>query len=366
MNIPKHRTESTQARTDGAAWRTSPLLPLELSADRQRSLISILAIAHEKQIPWVPLLRAFASEHRFWFRRAVLSLAARIDAGESLGKALANTNGLLPDGTVLAIRSAGDDKSLSRVFASLQFNGESHSQTNSTRFIAIVGYWITIMIPTVLVATGFAYFIVPTFQRMFDEFELRLAPPVKLIFAAIYFGALPLSLTVLLAGLLLLLYWFTPLGISLKRLLYRWNVGFSRSSYRQDLLSGIAIAVDSGASLTSRLHETASSYENRALRKKAARASRLIANGVDSWFALGRVGLVSMQESKALNLMANDSVRSWALLRMSREKMNESRNRRNTLVTVLHPLAILLLGFVVLCICFATFHPLTDLIHALS
>jgi hypothetical protein len=74
MNYPEPAQVTITVASDGAAWRLSPLLPLELNQDRQFSLLSILAVAHSQQIPLVPLLKAFATEHRFWFRHALFHL----------------------------------------------------------------------------------------------------------------------------------------------------------------------------------------------------------------------------------------------------------------------------------------------------
>ena len=366
MNLPERSKRTLAVANDGAAWRLSPLLPLEMNRDRQFSLLSILAVAHSQQIPLVPLLKAFAVEHRFWFRRALFHLARRMEAGESLSVALMRTPGLLPQGTVLAIHSARTDDALTRAFSTLLHANEQHANANGIRVMATVVYWIWFSVPAVVITSGIAFFILPTFKRMFDEFELNLSPPVKLIISLIGTLTLPCLLTIQIVGLFLFLYWLTPLRIVCKSWFYRWNVGFSRNRYRTELLMGTAAAVGSGAELNAHFLEVQSHCENRTLRKKAAAVVKLIAAGISPWVALGKAGFVTEREAVALDAMQSDSMRSWALLRMTQRDTDTMRNQRNTLFTVLHPLVICLFGLFVLCVCFATFEPLTALIHALS
>jgi type II secretory pathway component PulF len=167
-------------------------------------------------------------------------------------------------------------------------------------------------------------------------------------------------------GLLLFLYWLTPLRMIAKRWKYRWNIGFSRSGYRNDLLVGAAAAVRSGTNLGTHFEEVQTHCDNRTLRKKAAIIVKLAAKGTNPWVALGSVGLVTRREANALNAMQDDSMRSWSLLRMMQRDNDSSRNRTNTLFTILHPFVIFLFGLVVLGVCFAIFEPLTAMIRSLS
>jgi general secretion pathway protein F len=366
MNYPEPTPVTITVASEGAAWRLSPLLPLELNQDRQLSLLSILAVAHSQQIPLVPLLKAFATEHRFWFRHALFHLSKRLDAGESLSTALMRTPSLLSQGTVLAIHSAKNDEALSHVYSTLLAAGGGQSNASSIRIVGTVLYWMTFAIPAIVVMSGIGFFIIPTFIRMFEEFELKLSPTVKWILSLASTGTLPALLMIQAIGLLLFLYWLTPMRMIIKRWKYRWNVGFSRSSYRNDLLTGAAAAVGSGTELGYHFQEVQTYCENRSLRKKAASIAKYEASGISPWVALGKVGLVTDREALALNAMQNDSLRSWALLRMMQRNTDTSRNRTNTAFTVLHPFAIFIFGLFVLGVCFAVFEPLTSLIRSLS
>ncbi len=366
MNYPEPTQVTITVASEGAAWRLSPLLPLELNQDRQFSLLSILAVAHRQQIPLVPLLKAFATEHRFWFRHALFHLSRRMDAGESLPTALMKTPGLLSQGTVLAIHSAKTDEALSHVYSTLLEAGGGQSNARSVRIIGTLLYWIMFAIPAIVVLSGIGFFIIPTFIKLFDEFELKLSPAVRWILSLLSTGTFPALLMIQAIGLLLFLYWLTPMRMIIQRWKYRWNIGFSRSNYRYDLLTGAAAAVGSGTELGDHFQEVQTYCENRSLRKKAASIAKHAASGISPWVALGKVGLVTDREAQALNAMQNDSLRSWALLRMMQRNTDTSRNRTNTAFTVLHPFVIFIFGLLVLGVCFAIVEPLTALIRSLS
>lgn len=366
MNYPEPTQVTITVASEGAAWRLSPLLPLELNQDRQFSLLSILAVAHRQQIPLVPLLKAFATEHRFWFRHALFHLSRRMDAGESLPTALMKTPGLLSQGTVLAIHSAKTDEALSHVYSTLLEAGGGQSNARSVRIMGTLLYWIMFAIPAIVVLSGIGFFIIPTFIKLFDEFELKLSPAVRWILSLLSTGTFPALLMIQAIGLLLFLYWLTPMRMIIQRWKYRWNIGFSRSNYRYDLLTGAAAAVGSGTELGDHFQEVQTYCENRSLRKKAASIAKHAASGISPWVALGKVGLVTDREAQALNAMQNDSLRSWALLRMMQRNTDTSRNRTNTAFTVLHPFVIFIFGLLVLGVCFAIVEPLTALIRSLS
>jgi hypothetical protein len=134
-----------------------------------------------------------------------------------------------------------------------------------------------------------------------------------------------------------LLYWLTPMRMIIKRWKYRWNVGFSRSSYRNDLLTGAAAAVGSEQNSGTIFKRFKRIARIEAFGRKAASIAKYEASGISPWVALGKVGLVTDREALALNAMQNDSLRSWALLRMMQRNTDTSRNRTNTAFTVLHP-----------------------------
>jgi type II secretory pathway component PulF len=350
----------------GVAWKLSPLLPIEASADRQGSLIEILAIAHRQKIPLVPLLTAFAHEHRFWFRRAMLQMASHLESGKTVAQALRNTPGLLPEGTVLAIQSAKTDETLSNVYDSLLKVEEDRQNGASVRAVGIVAYWIMLTIPAIVIFGGILLFILPTITKMFQEFELRLPAPVVLFLSVVNTLTLPVVLLVAFVSFFVLLCWLTPLGTMIRQLLYRWNLGLATNRYRQDLLAGWAVALGSGASLSSLVDEVSTFCRNRSLRKRASEARSQIDKGVDEWTAIGKCGLISSRESQSLRAMPNDQLRSWALLRLTQARQSQSQRRRNTFITVLHPLVIFAFGVFVFGVCITMFMPLTSLIHALS
>ena len=81
-------------------------------AARQSALLSVLAIATEKQLPLTPILDAFADDSRFGWRHQVHDLSDMLQAGTSLADALEAVHGLLPPDVVRAARVGAESGTL--------------------------------------------------------------------------------------------------------------------------------------------------------------------------------------------------------------------------------------------------------------
>ena len=81
-------------------------------AARQSALLSVLAIATEKQLPLTPILDAFADDSRLGWRQQVHDLSDMLQAGTSLPDALEAVHGLLPPDVVMAARVGAESGTL--------------------------------------------------------------------------------------------------------------------------------------------------------------------------------------------------------------------------------------------------------------
>ena len=87
-------------------WRLMPWWTGESHACRQRSLLRLLALAHNERLDLAPLLENYANEQLGLYRVRVRRLARRVSEGTPIVEALEQTPEVLGDEAVLAIRFA--------------------------------------------------------------------------------------------------------------------------------------------------------------------------------------------------------------------------------------------------------------------
>ena len=350
----------------GVEWKTSPFLPIESMASRQYSLLVLLAIAHEQQIDVIPLVTAFAREHRRRFRSRLERFAARLRSNPCIASALEQTPELLPDDTVIAIRLGTDLGTLSETFTQLLETEVPGSDDVQEKWNSLISYAI-VLIPTLgVIATGFLFFIAPTFKKMFDEFELRLPAVTVLYFSTANVVARFIGPCFFLFLVFTLLYLLTPLGLTLRRFYRRYLPGPFSSSSRRSVLQLLAISLRGQSSLKIAISTLAKKHPTPILRYRFRQAGKQIESGSDPWQCLLGQAILSPRQSSNLAAMHDDELRVWTLMRLASGKRAAERQRSYTLVSLVQPISILIIAIVVLWTCTMCFLPLVSIITSLS
>ena len=363
--VPK--TQYTIATsTFGLPWRASPFLPIESMAARQYSFLRILATAHAQQLPIAPLVGAFAMEHRRRFRSRLTAFAWLIQADPCIASALEKTPELLPDETVTAIRLGTELGTLAETFKQLLETETPTSDDVQEKWNSVISYAL-VLIPTLGTMTmGLLYFVIPTFKRMFEEFELRLPAPslLYLRFADIitnYFG-----LCFNLGFVLAIVYFFTPVGLLCRRFYRRYLPGGFSARSRRNVLQLLALSLCGNESLKNATSLLARIHPAPLLRMRFRMANRKIEAGSEPWASLANQHLVTASQSRNLSAMQDNELRSWTLLRLAGNKRAGERRRAYTLVSLIQPISILLIAVFVLWTCIMCFGPLVSLVTSLA
>lgn len=350
----------------GLPWRASPFLPIESMAARQYSFLLILATAYEQQLPIAPLIGAFAMEHRRRFYSRLKRFASLLQTNPCIASALEQTPELLPDETVTAIRLGTELGTLSETFAQLLETETPNSDDVREKWNSVLSYAV-VLIPTLgTLALGFCFFVVPTFKRMFDEFELRLPAAVRLYLSLVNVIANGFGPFVILCIVLATLYLFTPLGLRLRRFYRRYLPGAYSARSRRSVLQLLALSLLGNTSIQTATSLLGKIHPAFILRRRFRMASRKIESGGDPWLSLAEQHLVTHPQSQSLSAMTENELRIWTLLRLADCKRVAERRRAYTFVSLLQPISILIIAVFVLWTCFMCFGPLVSLVTSLS
>lgn len=230
-----------------------------------------------------------------------------------------------------------------------------------------LAYLVSLMIGGTFIAYFLLLFIVPTFDEMFEEFDLEpiSASPGGPVGQTILMVGLPLLLLILFAiGLLVFLLWLTD---------YRWVARclpflgpLLLSHRRANCLRGLARVIESGREASSAL-ASASEVELRiGQQRRLRKAASLVGAGTGFAPALGQAGLIERSAESWVEAAAANH-RLPATLRALAESMTRrARVRFDTAMSVIFPIGVMLVGLFVFWLAWWVVGSLAGLIHGLS
>lgn len=293
----------------------------------ERALLRLLAAAHERDLdaaePVARLAQEFSDRHATLLSELSESLASGMSAVASLHA----TPGVLDPSVVLALEFAERDGALLPMYHALVANQaqsahelRTNESTPGQEMIrSCVGVFFAMLVLTFLMR-----FVLPTFEKMFDEFGLTLPSlMVSLLALATY---VPLMvLVVLLAFLLYLALSFTEI---VRSVFYRtspltWTRQWIPANVRW--LSLLSIASQTRLSLEQAVATLAEMPSAGRLKPKLQKAASRIAGGEEPFAVLRSERLLSASESSALALASPGSARVWLLRWFAVRRWRRSR-----------------------------------------
>ncbi len=364
-------TASTTSRGWRVPWEPSPWLmapwwPADTLASKQRSLLRILSVAAAERLEVAPLVACLAMEQRGRYRRRLRRLAQRLAARTSLADALELTPGVLSDEQILAIRFGDQSGTLSATLANLLKAEHQAAMQVSIRLqqtVFYVGITITILI---LMLSFLMIKIVPSFQAIFDDFQLGLP-----------------NMTIVLIGIsnFAVNYWFL-IALPLLAVVWVFRSETSRRFFRRvlssrvvrpiaalrsaDLLDLLSVTLRSGRPLTGALSTLARHHFDSFIRHKLLFVRNEVEQGADVWHSMATARLITPAEAQALKCSTSVESRAWTMVRLAGLKRSRVAGQIDVGVNLLQPLITLMLAGTVLFIALACLSPLWQLINSLS
>ena len=333
---------------------------------QQDSLLWILAIAAERNMPLAPTAAAFASQYRGKYRRRILNLAAQLDSGSTVPEAFERVPRVVSRDAVLL---AHVGQQTGRLPQALRMAAHSRAQQLPI-WTAIAGrfaYLLGLLLAMQFICGFLLYFIVPKFEAIFRDFGVPL-PPVTI-------GLIVGSHWIINFGWLTA--WIPPLEILLLVFLpfsfvgwVNYDVPFFdhllKRRHAALILRSLSMFVEAGKPIEEGLSTLASHYPTWWVRRKLIRADSEVRHG-GAW--IDRIlfhGLIRPADAEVLSSATEVGNLAWAMRELAETGERRLAYRFQAVVQTLFPLVVIALGAVVCFLAFAFFAPLVVLLWRLA
>jgi type II secretory pathway component PulF len=344
---------------------------VERRRSQQASLLWLLAIAVDNDLPLADELESYSDAASRRQRHDVLYVAELLRSGESLPDALAAVPGLIPRDTLLAAHMGLESGRLAEALRGSAIRHQQQRPFSQSPTASLLGsiVYCGAVLGSVLFLTFFVmYFIIPKFRKIFEDFDTDLpALTTRVIdvsdvmveyFYLVVLGGLGA------ATLLVLIGWATVRGWSELRL--EWLGPALTRIDAPAVLRNLALVTASGLPIETGLATIAREHHRANIRRRAATALAESKSGSDPWHALAHAGLATSAEAELLSSAQAAGNVSWALNEIAHSIEQRRWFRWTAFVEAVSPVPIIALGAVVLVICASFFLPLVKLINDLS
>jgi len=350
-----------------ADWRIELRLPswwplYSTSAQRQ-SLLRLIAVAIEENVPLGLLLAQWAEDERGVQRYRLARLVRLLNSGRSLPDAVEEVPGVLRDEDVLAIRF--DAQSGTRTAAIREALAEPPSPTPGPRVRETIVY-VCIIAPIALVLLTFMHLkILPVIQRILAEFSEKqpevLNWSVRLAYA--FTGYWWLGALVVFA--LVWSMFSTAGGRFLRYSIVNRLVRPLRELRSAGVLQKLGVAISAGRPIPSALSTLARYHFDPAVRHKLLFVRNEVEQGEDVWRSLTAAGLLAPSDVRLLEAAERVGNRPWALAQLVRVKQRRTLRRLAWMSELLLPALVVVVGAFVLLQALTVIQPLTQLLNGL-
>ena len=363
---PGGRVRAPFWKKAGPTWYLSTWWPGESLDSMQYSLLSLLAVANEERLDPKPLIAALADEHRGRYRRRLRLLAKRLDSKTTIVPALEKTPYALSDSVVLSLRFGSQSGTLAQTYKQLietekLLEGESRTTQGNAR-----GYWAVLAGTMTLILTFFMFFIIPTFKKMFDEFELKLPIATRRLLMFVEWVSSSFLLVVLVGFALGWLVWSYRSRRFFRRAVADRMFGRTSLLRSSQLLRMLSVAVEAGRPLAGSLSTLAKYHFDKNIRQRLLSARNEVEQGVPAWTSLVEAKIISPSESQALSGASGNRDQAWTLRRIATVKQEIANQRFIVRTAFINPVVILIFASIVLWICFSILSALANLISSLA
>ncbi|MBN2580411.1 MAG: type II secretion system F family protein [Pirellulales bacterium] len=331
---------------------------------QQHALLCTLAATVDRGMPLVQMLEACARETGGIYGARVAEFSHLIREGAGVPRALFLQRKVFPDGVIpllfVGFASGTPGKAIHQALDSLK------TRPLAAALAARLAYLVLFFLVASSIFTFICYKIVPSYEKIFQEFGLRL-PSVTLSF--INFCHLGMT-SFLIAGCLLVVY---SLGIFFLLRFFgiiNWDPpGLRRLTWRPHtaaILDGLALAVENRRPLPEYFGSLSERYPQQAVRGQLIQIAADLQVGMDCWDSLFRQGLIRQADRTLLEAAHRAGNLAWALSEVAENQRRRWAYQLHYAVNLLYPLVVLAMGAVVLWVMVAIFSPLINLIHGLS
>jgi type II secretory pathway component PulF len=341
------------------------LWPRVTTAAQRRSLLRLIAVSVEENLPLAPLLTAWAADERGVHQRRLKRLLRLLDKGVPLPNAVESIRGLLRDDDVLAIRF--DFQSGTRTAAIRQRldSPNPSSSVSLQRVRDTLIYFVLVALIGILLISFHMIWITPQIESIFRDFSL---PTPQVFQWWEHFAMLWVRywyLPALAVCVIIACFFSSRPGRWLRRSVVGRFVFPLCERGAADVLEKLAISSTTGRPISGALSTLARYHFDPVLRHKLLFVRNELEQGAALWPSMSAVKLLSAPEERLLETAERVGNRPWVLAQLAELKHRQSRRRLERLSQLLMPAFVFLLGVVVLFQALALFVPLIAILDSL-
>jgi protein transport protein HofC len=330
------------------------------TALQQKSLLRLVAVAIEENLPLVPLLEAWLEDERGVQRWRIRRLIKQLQQGRSLADAVEAVPGVLREEHLLALRF--DVQSGTRTAAIRELLAEPTGPRCPPRLSRSLAY-LFLVLPLCLAVIAFTQFkIVPVLGKLFREYSADTPPVLAWSLSSWYtlFGVwwLPALAVIALLGWLLATRSGRPLRHALfGRLLRPWRAWRSA-----DVLQKLALAIGAGRPLPGALSTLARYHYDPSIRSDLLYVRNEVEQGADVWSSLAGVRLLTAAEAQLVAASGPVGNQPWILRQLAEVRRRRTTRRSQRASELVMPAIVFLLAALVVFQALTVFQPLMRLI----
>lgn len=335
-------------------------------ASRQNALLWLLVVSAERLMPLGPAVEAFAHERGGLFGRRAKRLAKLLATGVPLPDALEFCPGLLPADALPIIRVGAQSGALA---PALRQAATVHNQYEAVwmSLTGKVSYLLMLPIFGFLILVFVMIWIIPKFQKIFDDFGTKLPSMTQWLIQISYclinywYLSLPLFLLLLCALVHSVMRYFGWVDGDFP--------GLGRIVRRLDtarILDGLALIAQQQRPLGEGVAALAGTYPKPRIRQLLRLALGDIESGHDWAECLMHYGLIRRSDFAVLQAAQRVGNLPWALQEMADSSRRRFAYRVQAIVQAAFPPLVIFFGLIVMFIVVALFLPLVALIQALA
>jgi protein transport protein HofC len=333
--------------------------------NQRRSLLRVLVLATERQLPLAPAVAAFSRETSAAFGAQTWKLAGALQAGLPLGEALRSTRGVLSRSAVPAVHVGEATGTLSETLREAARPSEAN---HSLQQIVTQIFYVS---NVVLFGLGILAFImvkiVPEFRKIFADFEAELPAATEvLILLADWLAEFSALVSLMVPPLLLLGFYVTIRYLGwiewdpppINRMLRAVDVAV--------ILRLLAIVVEANKPLAAGIDSLAQSHPKPWIRERLERVALDVSQGRDWCESFREHRLITAADAAMLASAQRVGNLPWAMRLVADSGERRLAYRLRACIQVVAPAVLLVLGGVVCFIITSLFLPLISLISKLS
>jgi type II secretory pathway component PulF len=340
------------------------LMPRRATWAQQKSLLRLIAVAVEENLPLSPLVAAWAEDESFSQGHRVRRLAELLGTGTPLPDAVEEVRGVLSDEDILAIRFGTQSGALAAALRERLNEPGPLAANISPRMRQTMFYLGSMLVLGTIIVAFVQIKVVPAFHKIVEDFDTPLPETLRWSSELSEWMATYWYLCLLAVMAVCWLIFASWPGRRLRRTVLTRLIRPLRELHTADVLEKLSVSIDAGRPIAGALSTLARYHFDPTLRHQLLYVRNEVEQGADVWQSMEAIGLLSPPETRVLESAESIGNRPWALLQIAQVKKRRTMRRLGRLSELAMPAVVLVFGGYVLIQALGVFGFLSQVIYA--